>query len=306
MRVAGVSRRAAFKCLLGLAILAWPATIGNAQLAEYAQLPIPAAQQLAEHRRIDAALNALKPQRPGVVDAYVIVVALDGDPVFNREAREAGRVLASRFDAAGRTIVLANDEGANKADAPGSPHTLALTLARVAELMDRNEDVLVVYSTSHGEPNVGLVYKDLQRGGGVLTPTRLNELLDPLGFKNRLIILQACFSGQFVPALENPRTIVVTAAAADRSSFGCQAGNDWTFFGDALINHAFRQPLPLDLQIRRATILISAAEDQGKLQPSNPQISIGSETSTWLTPLETREPKMTSTPVGQSVLGLGN
>ncbi len=301
-----MSRRAAIKCLLGLAILAWPAAVGIAQQAEYAELPIPAAQQLAEHRRIDAALAALKPQRPGVVDAYVIVVALDGDPVFNREAREAGRVLASRFDAVGRTIVLANDEGASKADAPGSPHTLALALARVAELMDHNEDVLIVYSTSHGEPNVGLVYKDLQRGGGVLTPTRVKELLDPLGFKNRLIILQACFSGQFVTTLENPRTIVVTAAAADRSSFGCQAGNDWTFFGDALINHALRQPLPLDLQLRRAAILISAAEDQNKLQPSNPQISIGSETAVWLSPLEAREPKTTSTPVGQSVLGLGN
>lgn len=306
MNVTPVSRRAAINCLIGLAILAWPTAAGVAQQAEYAELPIPAAQQLAEERRIDAALAALKPQRPGVVDAYVIVVALDGDPVFSREAREAGHVLASRFDAAGRTIVLANDEGASKADAPGSPHTLALALARVAELMDRNEDVLVLYSTSHGAPNVGLVYKDLKRGGGVITPARLNELLDPLGFKNRLIILQACFSGQFVPTLENSRTIVVTAAAADRSSFGCQAGNDWTFFGDALINHAFRQPLPLDLQLRRATVLISAAEDQDKLEPSNPQISIGLETSPWLSPLEMREPKSTSTPVGQSVLGLGN
>lgn len=306
MNVSPVSRRAAIHRLVGLAILAWPTAAGLAQQAEYAELPIPAAQQLAEHRRIDAALAALKPQRPGVVDAYVIVVALDGDPVFSREAREAGRVLARRFDAIGRTIVLANDEGASKADAPGSPRTLALALARVAELMDRNEDVLILYSTSHGEPGVGLVYKDMQRGGGVITPARLDELLDPLGFKNRLIMLQACFSGQFVPALENPRTIVVTAAAADRSSFGCQAGNDWTFFGDALINHAFRQPLPLDVQLRRATVLISAAEDQDKLLPSNPQISIGSETPAWLTPLEMREPKTNSTPVGQSVLGLGN
>ena len=79
-----------------------------------------------------------------------MVAALDADPVFNREAREAGRVLASRFDAAGRTLVLANDEGSNRADARGSPQTLARALARVAELMNRNEDVLVLYTTSHG------------------------------------------------------------------------------------------------------------------------------------------------------------
>lgn len=297
--------RLAVEPLIGAAFLLSAASAALAQQAEYATLPEPPAQQLAEHRRIDSALAALKPQRPGVVDAYVVVVALDGDPVFSREAREAGRVLASRFDATGHTIVLANDEGASKADAPGSPHTLELALARVAELMDRDEDVLVLYSTSHGEPGMGLVYKDLQRGGGLISPARLAEVLRSLGIKNRLLILQACFSGQFIPQLRDSSSIVVTAAAADRSSFGCKAGNDWTFFGDALINHAFRQPLPLDTQLRRAMILIGAAEDRDQLEPSNPQVSVGSGIARWLNPLEEREPQSTSEPVGQSPLGLG-
>jgi len=233
--------------LAAVAILISPAALAQQPRGEWVALPEPATQQLAEHRRLTAALDALKPQRTGVVDAYVVVVALDGDPVFGREAREAGRVLASRFDAVGRTLVLANDEGASKADGPGSPHSLALALARVAELMDRNEDVLVLYSTSHGVPNEGLVYKDLARGAGIISPARLADILEPLGFKNRLIMLQACYSGQFVPALRASGTVVVTAAADDRSSFGCQAGNDWTLFGDALINHALRQPLPFDV-----------------------------------------------------------
>lgn len=276
----------------------------SAQQAEWAVVPEPPAQLLTEQRRLTAALDALKPQRPGVVDAYVVVDALDGDPVFNREAREAGRVLANRFDAAGRTIVLADDEGSSKGDAPGTPETLELALARVAELMDRNEDVLVLYSTSHGEPGEGLVYRDSQRGGGAISPARLSDMLDSLQIKNRLLILQACFSGQFVPILKDPNTIIVTAAAADRSSFGCQAGNDWTYFGDALINHAFRQSLPLDIQLERARALISAAEDRDGLTPSNPQVEEGSDTSKWLSKLDAREPNSTSDPVGQSVLGL--
>jgi hypothetical protein len=281
------------------------ATSSPAQQVEWAAVPEPPAQQLAEHRRVNAALDSLKPQRPGVVDAYSVVIALDGDPVFGREAREAGRVIANRFDAVGRTIVLANDEGSSKADAPGSPHTLELALARIAEVMDRNEDVLVLYSTSHGEPDVGLVYKDRQRGAGLISPARLADILSSLGFKNRLLILQACFSGQFVRTLKDPSTIVITAAAADRSSFGCQAGNDWTYFGDALINHAFRQPLPLDIQLQRASALIAAAESRDGLTPSNPQVSVGSDTAKWLSRLEEREPKGASEPVGQSVLGLG-
>jgi hypothetical protein len=276
----------------------------SAQSPEWAVIPEPPAQQLSEYRRLAAALDALKPQRPGVVDAYVVVDSLDGDAVFNREAREAGRVLANRFDAAGRTIVLANDEGSSRADGPGSPETLALALARVAELMDRNEDVLVLYSTSHGEPDQGLLYRDSRRGGGAISPERLAAMLGSLGVRNRLLILQACFSGQFIPALKDANTIIITAAAADRSSFGCQAGNDWTYFGDALINHAFRQPLPLDVQLERARALISAAEDRGGLTPSNPQVSVGADASGWLSKLDAREPNSTSNPVGQSVLGL--
>ena len=259
----------------------------------------------ADDRRLQAAIARLQPQRPGTVDAYVVVAALDADPVFNREAREAGRVLARRFDAEGRTLVLAHDEGSDTAGADPSPAALAEALDAVAAKMNRAEDVLVLYTTSHGSPGVGLVFRDPALGSAVIAPSQLAAMLDHRGAKNRLLILQACFSGQFVHALKNPSTIIVTAAAADRSSFGCQAGNDWTFFGDALVNHAFRQPLPLDIQVQRAIALIGAAEDRDQLEPSNPQLSEGAEASKWLSALEQREPRSTSDPVGQSVLGLG-
>jgi hypothetical protein len=74
-----------------------------------------AAWALAEYRRVDRALGALQPQRKGVIDAYVVAVALDSDPVFGREAREAGRVLSRRYGAAGRTIVLAGRTAAPRA-----------------------------------------------------------------------------------------------------------------------------------------------------------------------------------------------
>jgi len=264
------------------------------------------AQTLPDNeQRLQAALGKLQPQRPGVVDAYVIVAALDADPVFNREAREAGRVLAKRFDAEGRTLVLAHDEGADKADAETSPISLPEALDSVAAKMNPAEDVLVLYTTSHGSPGAGLNFKDPAYGVGVIAPNQLAAMLDHAGFKNRLIILQACFSGQFVPVLKGPSTIIATAAADDRTSFGCQAGNDWTYFGDALINHAFRQPLPLDVQFRRAWALISAAESRDNLTPSNPQFNIGAATSKWLNALDQREPAATVPPVGQTVLGLG-
>ena len=51
--------------------------------------------------------------------------------------------------------------------------------------------------------------------------------------------------------------MIVTAAAADRTSFGCAAENDWTFFGDAMINHALRKPQPLGAAFAEARALVA-------------------------------------------------
>jgi hypothetical protein len=275
--------------------------------AQFAQPGIqPSPTQVAEdHRRIMGALDGLKPQRPDTVDAYVIVAALDTDPVFGREAREAGRVLASRFDAVGRTIVLAEDEGDQHADAAGTPQHLELALARAAALMDRNEDVLVLYTTSHGTPRAGLNYQDPSRGTGIIGPAQFAATLDQHGLQNRLIILQSCFSGQFIPVLATPRTVVVTAASAMHPSFGCSAGNDWTFFGHALINLALRKPDSFARQFRRAYVTINGWEQKLGIEPSNPQISIGGDTAGWLAALDARASKIESAPVGRPPSELG-
>jgi hypothetical protein len=257
------------------------------------------AQQPTDSQRLQTALSRLQPERPAVVDAYVVVAALDADPVFNREAREAGRVLARRFDAGGRTIVLAHDEGDDKADVGASPDELARALDGVAARMNRDEDVLVLYTTSHGSPDAGLNFRDPERGEAVITPAQLATILDHAGAKNRLVMLQACFSGQFVPALAGPRTVVATAASSMKSSFGCSAGNDWTFFGYALINEAMRQPDTFVRQFRRAFVKILGWEKQADFEPSSPQISVGSDTAGWLAALDAREPKTISAPVGR-------
>lgn len=259
----------------------------------------PARWALADHRRLASALATLAPQRKGVVDAYVISVGLDSDPVFGREAREAGKVLARRFDATARTLVLGGTDGTGPSTLPnGSLGNLEIALARVAEVMDPDEDVLVLYTTSHGAP-VGIVYHDADAGFGILSPARLAALLDELGIRNRVLLLSACYSGVFVPSLESPTTALFTAASNDRTSFGCAADNDWTFFGDAMINHALRKPQPLADAGNEAHALISAWETGGNVTPSYPQTSIGSKVVAWLAPLEARMPKVATAPVGR-------
>jgi len=246
----------------------------------------PARWRLAEHRRLDAALAAVRPQRPGTVEAFVIVAALDSDAVFGREAREAARVLTRRYGAETHVIVLAGSDGSRDSDlAIGSPANLDLALARVAEVMDVNEDVLVLYTTSHGAP-FGIYYNDGDQGYGAVSPTRLWHQLSTLGIRNRLILVSACYSGVFVPMLSSDTTAIVTAASADKPSFGCQADNDWTFFGDALINTALRKPQPLAAAAQEAQTLIASWEKAAALDPSRPQVSIGAGAQRWLAALE--------------------
>ena len=271
-----------------------------ANLGWFALHRAPAAL-LADHRRLTTALGALRPQRKGIVDAYVVVAALDADPVFGREAREAARILTRRYDAAGRTIVMSAG-AVNDLDpgAPASPANLALALARIGELADPAEDVVVLYTTSHGSASEGLAYNDPSRGAGAISPDRLAAMLAGAGVSNRLLILSACYSGIFVPRLASATSVVITAAAADRSSFGCEAGNDWTFFGDALLNRAFRKAQPLAEAFGEARASVSGWEAAGKLQPSNPQVSVGEGVSKWLVPLEKRTPAAATEPVGRS------
>ena len=278
----------------------------NAQLALGPQLERNRSPDwlLAEQRRLTHALAGLQPQRKGVVDAYVVSIGLDSDPIFGREAREAGRVLSRRYDAAGRTIVLAGTDGSGPSALPsGTPTTLAIALARISELMDHDEDVLVLYTAGHGAP-VGLAYHDADQGYGLIGPQRLARMLGELEIRNRLLILSACYSGVFVPMLASDRTALFTAASDDRTSFGCAADRDWTFYGDAMINQALRKPQPLAAAGAEATRLIGQWEKQGRVEASRPQTSIGSGVATWLTPLESRMPKTGTTPVGRPAISI--
>ena len=253
--------------------------------------------QLAEHRRLAAALAKIAPGRNGVVDAYVLVAGTDSDPVFGREAREVANVLSRRYRAATRTIVLAGTDGASETGLPtGSPPNIAAALARIAEAMG-SEDVLVFYITGHGAP-YGVVYNDGDSGYGLIGPARLATLLNELGIVNRMLLISACHSGVFMGPLVTPTTAIVTASSAERTSFGCEADNDWTFFGDALVNRALRKAQPFDAAVAEAKRAIEGWEVTAALTTSQPQSYVGGGAKSWLAKLEATLPPAAA-PVGR-------
>ena len=258
-------------------------------------------EMLRERRLLDAALAALEPQRSGTSDAFIISIALDSDPVFSHEAREAGRVLGRRYNADTRTLVLAGPDGEPDNTPRGSISALMIALASIAEKMDPDEDVLVLYSTSHGLPQ-GLAYHYEDRGYGILSPQRLKDVLSELGIEKRLLLISACYSGIFVPELASDQTAIITASAANRTSFGCQPDNDWTFFGDALINRAMRKPQALLMAHREALLSIADWESRVRAPASLPQARIGNAAQSWLAALESQMPQATTEPVGKPAM----
>ena len=268
------------------------------ELSPELQRGFSAAHIREQRRRLDAALAALPPQTPGMPDAYVLTIALDSDPVFAREAREAARVLAARYGAGGRTMTLAGPDGTHD-DAPhGSISALLLAISHLGTVMDGAEDVLVLYTTSHGM-DLGLAYHYGDNGYGVLSPASLKTALEEAGIRRRVLIISACYSGVFVPALASPDTAILTAAASTRTSFGCVAENDWTFFGDALINRALRQPVALDEAARIASRSVAEWESKARFLASLPQVNIGAEAKAWLPTIEAQMPRVASAPVGR-------
>ncbi len=258
-----------------------------------------AAWELDQQRRLSVALATLKPQRPGVIDAYVVVIGLDSDEVFEREATQAAKVLARRYDAVGRTVLLAADS----ATAPnGSPAFLSTALAAVAAKMNLKEDALILYTTSHGGQDIGLAYRDHVFGYGLIAPKRMADLLSELKIERRVALISACYSGQFVDALASPDTAIMTAADNDRTSFGCSPGNDWTFFGDALINHQLRKPQKFAIASQEAMALISTWEFSQGLTPSKPRLFIGEKAKVWLGLLEQRIPAVATAKVGRPAI----
>lgn len=302
-----IQRALALVCALFLPVMAdaevTPQDLAAANRGVVTEQGRDAAWHYAQHRKLSAAIDGLKPQRPGVIDAYVIVAGFDSDPVFGREAAETARVLARRYDAVGRTIVLSAGSGAvDKTIPDGSPANFEVAMGAISAKMDLKEDVLILYTTSHGAPEVGLAYRDGDHGFGWIGPKRLADLLNGAGIKRRMVMLSACFSGELLPHLVNDTSVIITAADRDQTSFGCAPGNDWTFFGDALINTALRTPQPLDAAVAQAFDLIRSWEASKRLTSSRPQFYTGSDARFWLDALEKRMPLAATPKVGKSAV----
>jgi peptidase C13-like protein len=224
-----------------------------------------------------SALTNLQPQRPGHQDVYLITASLWDDPVFQSEATHAEAILRRHLGAEGRSILLSAGDGtANRQYPDASPDNLAAAIGKVGGMINPAEDLVVVFITTHGSHDGAAALRENNHIVGSMHPVNLRDLLNNAGIYNRVVIISACFSGAFIAPLMDDNTIVITAAAADRSSFGCQPERDWTFFGDAYFNHALSSGAGMLDAFDQAKRLVEQWEhEQNLTPPSNPQRFVG-------------------------------
>ncbi len=91
----------------------------------------------------------------------------------------------------------------------------------------------LVYMTSHGDER-GFYLRPDHR---LLSPATLDQALtEGCGSVPTVLIVSACHSGTFInAATRKPNRIILAAAATERTSFGCGADDDYTYYDQCFL-----------------------------------------------------------------------
>ncbi|MFL6533726.1 MAG: C13 family peptidase [Pseudomonas sp.] len=225
---------------------------------------------LAQGRLLDDALANIPASTPAV-ELYSLTLGGDGkQSVFLRESDYVANMLASRFGAFGQVRLV------NHRDHLGDrPMATRESLRRaIATLAERSgpEDLVFIYLTSHGTSEHELVLDQPRMELADLPADELAAVLAPLKNRDKIVVISACYSGGFIPALKDERTLVMTASRADRVSFGCSEEANFTYFGDALFAQALNQTDDLEQAFKRAKGIVAEREQADNFEASEPQI----------------------------------
>jgi len=228
--------------------------------------------------RIDESLAAVGHDAAPHPKAYFVGFAGVGDEkVFAQEIGLASRVLGERYAVGDRSLSLINDERDLESAPLASLSGLRYALHGLGSLMNLEQDVLFLSISSHGseDPSIAVENSDLPLND--VSDEDLADALRESGIRWRVIIISACYAGGFIEALRDPQTIVITAAAADRTSFGCSNDRDLTYFGEAFYRDALPEAKSLREAFETAKAAIAARERAEHITPSNPQAYFGAK-----------------------------
>jgi Peptidase C13 family len=201
----------------------------------------------------------------------VLVAGDNAQPVFEN----AIGALAHWLEAGGVASSDIHRLTASQAplDPSVEPATPERILQRIASLRPPPGAGCLVFITSHGQEGQGiwLAYR-----GEFLEPASLARALSiGCAAVPTVVILSSCYSGAFTEgAMRAANRIIISAARADRPSFGCQADRTYTVFDECLLATVPRAPT-WQAVYAGSLRCVQAREKRLQVLPSQPQASFG-------------------------------
>ncbi len=256
----------------------------------FKQIPVePVLEEAAlyeQPRLLQQALDRIDPSIPGKSDWYFMGVAgFSEQNVFRSEINKVRELFDVRFGTSGHSLALINNNYTWLDEPIATKTSILRGLKIIGQQMNADEDVLFLTLSSHGDENViQLANPPLAMDN--LDATWLREALDASGIRWRVIVVSACYSGSFIDELASPTTVIITASAADKMSFGCTNSAEMTYFGQAFFAESLRENTSFSDAFKDAAYRVQERELYMGFEPSEPQMVIGSLMETALPAFE--------------------
>ena len=227
-------------------------------------------------RLLQEALDGIDPSVLGASDWYFMGVAgFAEQDVFRSEINKIRELFDVRFGTSGHSLSLINNTYSWLDEPIATKTSILQGLKRIGQQMNSDEDVLLLTLSSHGDQDIiQLQNPPLEMDN--LDAAWLREALDESGIRWRVIVVSACYSGSFIDELTSPTTVVITASAADKMSFGCTNTAEMTYFGQAFFSESLRENNSFETAFKDATYRVQERELYMGFEPSEPQMVVGS------------------------------
>ena len=256
----------------------------------FKQIPVePVLEEAAlyeQPRLLQQALSSIDASTLGKTDWYFMGVAgFSEQNVFRSEINKVRELFDVRFGTSGHSLSLINNTYSWLDEPIATKTSILRGLKTIGKQMNADEDVLFMTLSSHGDQDfIHLSNPPLAMDN--LDATWLREALDASGIRWRVIVVSACYSGSFIDELASPTTVIITASAADKMSFGCTNSAEMTYFGQAFFAESLRGNTSFEAAFKDARLRVNERETAMGFEPSEPQMVIGSLMETALPAFE--------------------
>jgi hypothetical protein len=199
--------------------------------------------------------------------------AEDGGPTeaFDNARRDVAKALATAGFSADN-IQQFSVRPERYPDQKVLPANVASIKSGLDALTKKAPDGCLIYFSTHGNPDGILL------NGRIFSPAGLSSLVDDTcGQRPTVVILSACFSGVFLPALSDKNRVIMTAARPDRSSFGCTQNDKYPYYDDCILS-SWPQVSNFAALAAAARVCVGKREIlEHAAPPSEPQLTIGGD-----------------------------